>query len=278
MTGKGIAEFEAGPGRSKVEALQRELAVEREKVAALADVQNQTQVRVSDTPHLLFGITGDRHTGSLYHMTGALRSFYDHCERRGVTEVYDAGDILDGHGVYKGQEFEVRDLGFDAQLERLAADAPANIETHFITGNHDASFKNAAGVSVGKAIERELANYHFLGQDQARVRWETPEGPYELMLLHPGGGSSYALSYRPQKIVESLEGGSKPSMIAIGHYHKALFVPAYRNVAIIEAGTFQRQTPFMARGGLSAHMGGWIVEVTVGADYNVVRAEFVAYY
>ena len=90
-----------------------------------------------------------------------------------------------------------------------------------------------------------------------------------MQLIHPGGGSSYALSYRPQKIVESLEGGTKPDMLAIGHYHKADYIPSYRNVATLQVGTFQRQTPFMSRQGLAAHVGGWIVDVTVGDGHNV---------
>ena len=40
----------------------------------------------------------------------------------------------------------------------------------------------------------------------------------------------------------------------------------------------RRQTPFMARKGLSAHIGGWIVEVTVGEMHNTFKGEFVAFY
>jgi hypothetical protein len=98
------------------------------------------------------------------------------------------------------------------------------------------------------------------------------------MLIHPGGGTSYALSYRAQKIVESLEGGTKPDLLAIGHYHKADMIPSYRNVCAIQTGTFERQTPFMARGGLSAHVGGWIGEVVKGKGHNTIKAEFVAFY
>jgi DNA polymerase II small subunit/DNA polymerase delta subunit B len=67
-------------------------------------------------------------------------------------------------------------------------------------------------------------------------------------------------------------------MLAIGHYHKAELLPSYRNIAIVQTGTFQRQTGFMARHGLAAHIGGWIVEVVVGDMHNIIRPEFVAYY
>ena len=97
-------------------------------------------------------------------------------------------------------------------------------------------------------------------------------------LLHPDGGTAYALSYKSQKIIEAWEGGSKPHIIGIGHFHKAEFMPRYRNVKAIQAGCFQNQTPYMARKALAAHVGGWIVEIVLGELYNVVRTEFVEFF
>lgn len=93
-----------------------------------------------------------------------------------------------------------------------------------------------------------------------------------------GGGTAYAVSYRPQKAIEQMEGGRKPNMAAFGHFHKAEFLPAYRNVCGIQTGCFEWQTPFMARLPTAAHVGGWIVQVQPGKSYNVVKAEFVAFY
>jgi len=276
--GKTAGEFEKAHGGGKIKELQEQVEIERAKVEALADVQGKIVVETAPECHIRFALTGDRHTGSLYYHSAALTAFYDHCEAEGIQTVYDCGDILDGHKVYRGQEFELRDLGFEKQLARLAQEAPRNIKTRFITGNHDGSFKTAAGVPVGKMIQQAVPEYEFLGEEQARVEWDTPNGKYALMLLHPGGGSAYALSYKPQKIIESLEGGTKPDMLGIGHFHKAEVIPSYRNVCCLQAGTFQRQTPFMARGGLQAHVGGWIVDVWVGDGHNRVRTEFVPFY
>ena len=275
---KTLAVFETAHGQPKIKQLQQRLAVERAKVEALADVQGKTTIERSEGCHIRFAVTGDRHAGSLYHDPAALAGFYEFASLEGIQTVYDCGDILDGHRVYKGQEFELRDLGFEAQLARISRDAPRSIRTRFITGNHDASFKIAAGVPVGKMIEQTVPEYEFLGEEGARVEYDTPSGRYIVQLIHPGGGSSYALSYRPQKIIESLDGGQKPNMLLIGHYHKAEMMPSYRNVVGLQAGTFQRQTPFMARQGLAAHVGGWLVDVWVGELHNRIRAEFVAVY
>jgi hypothetical protein len=272
-----LTAFESTHGAGKIKALQERLEQERKKVEALADVQNKVSVIKSSENTVRFGVIGDLHIGSLYAHTSALAAYYEHCEAEGVSLVLNAGDVLDGHKVYKGQEFELRDLGLDAQSMRLEQVAPRSILTKFITGNHDQSFKSLAGAPVGKIIAAETG-WEYLGEEQARVTFSLPDGEFEFMMIHPGGGSSYALSYRPQKIVESLEGGTKPDMLAIGHYHKAEFMPSYRNVAALQSGTFQKQTPFMARQGLAAHVGGWIVEVSVAENIKTYKAEFIAFY
>lgn len=273
-----IAEFEQAHGGLRIKSLEHRLAVEKAKVEALSDVQNKVMFEQTAGCHLKLAIIGDRHTGSLYQHYAALHAFYEYAEKAGCRRVYDAGDILAGHKVYKGQEFELRDHGLDAQVERLSKDAPRNIPTYFITGNHDASFKNLAGVAVGKVIEQAVSGYYFLGEEQARVEFGTPNGSFVLQLLHPGGGSAYALSYKPQKIVDALGGGTKPNLLAIGHFHKAELMPSYRNVAVVQVGTFEKQTPFMARQGLAAHVGGWIIEAEVGKGWNRIKGEFVAVY
>jgi len=102
----------------------------------------------------------------------------------------------------------------------------------------------------------------YLGMDTARFVVKRPkERDIAIDMMHPDGGVSYALSYKPQKIIESLESGTKPDVLLVGHFHKAFTLPAYRGVCCILAGCTQRQTAFMARNGLAAHVGAHIVEV-----------------
>ena len=279
MKKKTLKTFEAEHGAGKIDKLERDLSIERAKVAALGG-QERITIRRTDDCKIAFGLIGDTHYGSLYDDPAAVRAFYEYAADAGIEEVYHCGDVLDGHKIYKGQEFEVRDLGLEAQIQRLADCAPdgTGITTSYILGNHDVSFKHLAGVAVGKMISSACKGWVCLGQDQADVVHHTPAGRFRLRLLHPDGGSSYALSHRPQRIVEQFEGGTKPNLLGIGHYHKAEMMPSYRNICTIQCGTFQRQTPFMARKGLAAHVGGWIVNVLVGEKTNCIRAEFVAFY
>ena len=253
-----------------------------DKIGAVRDGRNM-ELDIDDNSYS-FGLIGDTHIGSLYDRLDDLENFYDICNNKGITKVLHAGDILDGHKIYKGQEFEQYKPGFDAQLNRFVDNYPNgnNIETIFVAGNHDQSFTKLIGVDVGEAITHKRSDFKFLGNDYGTVVFKTPSGrTFDVALHHPGGGSAYAISYRPQKIIESLAGGTKPSIIGIGHYHKADLMPSYRNTCSISVGCFQAQTPFMVGKSISAHIGGWIIRFTAGTrqtKQNMIESQFIAYY
>jgi len=230
------------------------------------------------------GIIGDTHAGSICERLDALECYYANAKARGVTDIVHAGDILDGDRVYRGQEYELHKRGWHEQSKHVTESYPRakGITTHFITGNHDASFKRQVGINVGEELAHRRPDWHYIGEDTGNVSLFTAEGlEFRIGLIHPDGGSAYALSYKPQKIVESLAGGSKPHMLCIGHFHKMEFIPSYRNVSILQVGTFQDQTPFMARRGLQAHVGGWFIEVDFFGEDKLqrqVKAEALTFY
>ena len=277
-----------GPtGREKIEKQQRHIAELSEASDLMVRCQRSYEVPIRGRENVIrFGLIGDTHIGSLYQRTDALRAFYAHCEREGISDVLMAGDVIDGWRVYRGQEFELcpNARSWPEQRDMFADLAPRikGVTTHFITGNHDASFKKIIGLVVGPEFSAVRPDWKFVGQDVGTVTLTARGGlSYRVMLYHPGGGTSYALSYRVQKIIESLSGGQKPDMVAVGHYHKADGMPAYRNVYGIQAGTFQDQTPFMQAQASAAHVGGWIIEVVLNDRAKLtsrVRAEWIGFY
>jgi predicted phosphodiesterase len=244
---------------------------------------NRMEIDVPDNSYT-FAIIGDTHIGSLYDRLDNLGNFYKICKSKGVKEVLHTGDILDGHKIYRGQEFEQHKPGWDAQLNRLVAFYPCEdgVKTLFIAGNHDQSYTKLIGMNVGEAIEDKRSDLKFIGNDYGTVIFNTPSGrKFDVAVHHPGGGTAYAISYRLQKIIESLSGGTKPAILGVGHYHKSEMLPEYRNICGIQSGCFQAQTPFMASRGLAAHIGGWIIRFTVGtklSKQNMIEAQFIAYY
>lgn len=218
-----------------------------------------------EDPQISIGIISDTHMGSAYACQDVLDAAYDTFERSGIKRVYHAGDLLDGIRMYRGHEFEVRHHGLDAQVEHCVNYYPRRdgIETFFITGNHDLAFLRSAGVDVGHMIAKERPDMIYCGRESASVFLMHGDKKIHLKLMHPRGGTAYAMSYHPQKIVNSFAGGEKPHLLILGHYHKGEFIPEYRNVAIIQAMTTEKQTPFMQGKSIPAHLGYWILDFTI---------------
>lgn len=215
---------------------------------------------------LTIGIFGDTHIGSKFYDPELMKRAAETFNSRKVDFVIHVGDITEGHYESKrqGSVFELTEIGGDAQVDRAVKElSQIKRPIYGITGNHEHNtFYKLCGFDVGKQIAERLDNFKYLGNMRGIIN--LPHGK-KIEVLHPGGGSSYALSYKPQKIVESLEGGSKPDLLLIGHFHKALYM-YYRNVHTMMTGTLQSQTSFMRENGLQAHKGYYVVSLEVGKN------------
>lgn len=214
-----------------------------------------------------FGLMGDTQINSKYTQLTHLHRFYDICEQMGINTVFHVGDMDEGEQMRPGHAYECYEQGADDHVDEIVRVYPKRegITTYFITGNHDASLYKRAGMDVGKAIAARRPDMVYLGRDCAVVNLTDK---CTLELRHPWDGTAYALSYKPQKIIEAMDADSKPNILAIGHYHKIEYL-FYRNVHCFQTGCFQSQTPFTRGKGISVHMGGWIVEVRVDADGSI---------
>lgn len=225
-----------------------------------------------------FGLISDTHFSSKYTQTSYLHDFYDFCKREGITAIYHAGDITDGLKMRAGHEFELYEHSADGQVADVIRNYPRRdgITTYFITGNHDASLYKHVGYDIGPAIARDRDDMVYLGRDCAVVNL-TPNCTLELR--HPWDGTAYALSYKIQKMIESMESDSKPNILAVGHYHKQGHF-MHRNVHGILVPCFEAQTPFTRGKGISTVLGGYIITLHVDENGTIQRMipEFVPYY
>lgn len=227
--------------------------------------------------HVKIGLIGDTQLGSLYERQDINECLYKIFEKEGINHVYHTGDLIDGDKVYRGQEYELAYHGIDEQVKHCIDTYPyrKNIVTHFITGNHDLSFHKSVGADVGQIISAKRKDMIYLGREEVDIDMQG----VMLRLAHPGKGTSYAISYQIQKMIESLTGGTKPNLLAVGHFHKAEILPLLRNIVAIQTGCTQSQTPFMRRMSLSAHLGGWILEFWVNKKEVVrIKSEFIPFY
>jgi predicted phosphodiesterase len=213
----------------------------------------------TDGKHFIFGFVTDTHLGSTHERLHDLDETYKIFQTEGITTVYHAGDIVAGGHVYRGQENELKVWGLDNQAQYVADQYPKidGMKTYFITGNHDLSFLNDAGADIGIVIEKKRKDLIYLDQVESNVKLSRTA---ILRLWHGGGGTAYALSYKGQRLVASLESGvTKPKIILAGHYHQPVYFD-YRNVHYLQGGAFERQTIWLKRLGIQPSCSAWIVE------------------
>lgn len=243
-------------------------SIEKEtRPAFLAEGDIPTYVSRPDNT-FVFGATSDNHLGSKYERLDVLNDLYDRFEKRGVDRVFNAGNWIDGEARFN--KFDIHTHGMEAQMRYLAANYPKRkgITTYAVAGDdHEGWYGQREGVDIGRYAERIMrdegrTDWVNLGYMEAHVRLVNANtGKSQILAcVHPGGGSSYALSYSIQKIIESLDGGEKPAVGLYGHYHK-LWAGNIRNVWCLQTGCTEDQTPFMRKKKLEAHVGGAIVEL-----------------
>lgn len=225
-----------------------------------------------------FGLIGDSHINSKYVQLTHLHKLYDIFQSEGIDTVYHTGDIDEGEQMRAGHQYECYTQGADDHVREIIRVYPKRkgIITKFITGNHDASIIKRCGYDIGYPIAKNREDMEYLGQASAVINL-TPNCTLELR--HPIDGTAYAISYKMQKMIESMSGGEKPNILAVGHYHKAEYI-FYRNVHTFQTGCTLAQTPWMKGKGIAAHIGGWIVEVHVDDDGTITRIkqEYIPFY
>jgi DNA-binding Lrp family transcriptional regulator len=215
-----------------------------------------------------FGALGDNHLCSKYERLDVLHALYDRYVDRGVQHVFNTGNWIDGEARFNTHDIHIH--GMSPQVKYLAQNYPERegLTTYAVAGDdHEGWYAQRHGVDIGRLAVNAMndmgrEDWVDLGYMEAYIRLVNRNSGMSatLSVMHPGGGSAYALSYAPQKIVEAFEGGEKPAVLLVGHYHKmeALNI---RNVWTLQTGCTQDQTPFMRKKKLSAHVGGCMVDL-----------------
>lgn len=217
----------------------------------------------------LFGALGDSHLGSKYERLDVTNDLYDRYADAGVDRVFHTGNWIDGDEPKNRHDISIH--GMEPQLEYLAKNYPARegIVTYAVAGeDHEGWWTRSEGIDIGKRAEQTMrehgrTDWVNLGFMESHVRLVNAKSGAEsiMAVVHPGGGSAYALSYSIQKIIEALEGGEKPAVGLYGHYHK-LWAGNIRSVWVVCTGSGQDQTVFMRnKVKQEAHVGGTLIEL-----------------
>ncbi|MDR2944806.1 MAG: DNA-directed DNA polymerase II small subunit [Methanosarcinales archaeon] len=186
-----------------------------------------------------------------------------------------AGDIVDGIGIYPGQEFDLEIPEIMKQYEITAEyfrRIPKNIHVVIAPGNHDAVRRAEPQITFSKEIQRLFPEnvtfvgnpavvsmdgvcvqiYHGCSMDDmvAAIKGVSYQEPTTGMVemvkrrhLAPTYGSRVMIS--PEKkdylIIDKV-----PDIIHCGHVH-TVGIQNYKNILLINSGTWQAQTDFQKK-------------------------------
>ena len=232
-----------------------------------------------------FGAIADTHLNSKFERLDVLNALYDTFEKEKITTVLHGGNWVDGEARFN--KYDLINHGMTKQVNYFIKNYPQrkNIKTLIISGDdHEGWWWQREGVNAGEYLEMKAVQHNRkdlvnLGYVEADIELKASEGSAKLRLMHGGGGTAYAMSYTPQKMIESFQGGEKPSILLLGHYHKADYI-FYRDVHCLQLGTTQQQTTFMRKKKIQAHIGGWIIEFQQSKDgaINRFKCEWLSYF
>lgn len=229
----------------------------------------------------MVGVITDTHLGSKYCMRAQLRDFIEQSYERGVREILHVGDVIDGK--YRHGMFEVTHAGIEDQTQDLFEVLPRlkGLSYHGISGNHDDTFADDAGMSPGDYMQWYFQHHgrddlHFYGRRGAylKIRGAIVE------LWHPRKSGAYSLSYHLQNHIRDYAVGQKPDVLLAGHWHTFVYLEQ-RGVHALACGTFQGSgSAFSKSLGGAPSIGGTILswELTQARTLRRFSVERFSYY
>lgn len=222
-------------------------------------------IESDDNGEYEIGCISDNHYGSKYCREDVNEDLYDIFRAEGIKTVLNGGNWLDGESRFNKFDLINRAHGMQNQIDYVVERYPQRkgITTYYVAGDdHEGWYAQREGVDIGQMLQdsaEKTGRYDlkYLGYIEAFVtlRHKPTGNASKLLLMHPGGGSAYAFSYAPQKIIEALSGGEKPAVLLLGHYHKMSF-DVIRNVFTVQIGCTKDLDPFGRKKRLAYHVGG----------------------
>ena len=231
------------------------------------------------------GIVSDTHIGSRYQQMTLLHDAYSLFDERKTDFNLHAGDLFDGMDMYRGQREELFKYDAGQQLSYAVQNYPKSTrqtKTYLCGGQHDYSFYKANGYNILEHLHEQRSDIIYKGFYRADFKVKG----VPISLMHPGGGVSYARSYRPQKIVENMVGfllSAKDleslKLLLMGHFHVPVHLPSYMGIDAITLPCFQAQTTYLTQKGLMPSIGCLIIKIAFDEHWNLtyIRPEFVNY-
>ena len=235
------------------------------------------EYEITSSQEIKIGVVSDTHFGSTFTAEQELHSFYELLKSKGVSKVLHIGDLTDGWYQSRATSiFEQTAVGFTNQLNYFVNHFPKvkGITTYAITGNHDQTHMFNGGANIGEIVAQLRDDIIYLGHNHAYFKISDK---VKISLIHPVDGSSQALSYKIQQIIDR-NPQKKAEIMLIGHYHKTASV-FYKGSWGYLVPSFQHKSSFMNDNNLVSDVGGMILTIKLNKDGSLqsLATEYVIY-
>ena len=206
----------------------------------------------------ILGIT-DSHIGSKYLDDRFIDIAFEYGDKVNVDMAVHSGDLTEGMSNRTGHVYELSQVGYDHQKEHSVKLISSWKRPIFIIdGNHDRWYLKSIGALIVKDICERIPNAVFLGHDEGKLFINGAE----IRPWHGEDFSSYATSYRLQKVVEALTPDDVPQMLLVGHTHKHMY-EEIGGCHVVSLGSLQSQSKWMRSKRMAADVGFWIIKFAV---------------
>lgn len=229
----------------------------------------------------------DLHAGCKNFDKQGLDKTFLEAQNRGVEYVHISGDLLDGFGVYRGQENNLKNNRAIEQVNELMS-ILEKYDFWYIAsmGNHDQSFCMKGGLDPIKYLESKMAKagkrFTYLDAYEGNII----HSGMVFRLIHLQGGAARAASYKVQvylsRVFESnlndvYIGGKCYNLRSIqaGHFHTTYSL-SMSGITIIMPGNFQHDGDLEKRMGITGKTGGIFRELTI-VDDKIVKEKIEFY-
>ena len=235
------------------------------------------EYEIASSQEIKIGVVSDTHFGSTFTAEQELHSFYELLKSKGVSKVLHIGDLTDGWYQSRATSiFEQTAVGFSNQLNYFVNHYPKikGITTYAITGNHDQTHMFNGGANIGEIVAQLRDDIIYLGHNHAYFKISDK---VKISLIHPTDGSSQALSYKIQQVIDR-NPQKKAEIMLIGHYHKTASV-FYKGSWGYLVPSFQKKSSFMNDNNLVSDVGAMILTIKLNKDGSLqsLATEYVMY-
>ena len=260
--------------RKKLELLAKYSDKEVKEMLAFVANNNKREIdEVIWTPwHLRFALIADTHIWAKECALDELHRFYQHAKDEWVECVLHAGDIVDGCNVYKGQQFEQSEVGYEDQVKKVVDDYPNIwVPTYYVWWNHDQSYLKSSWADITRTISWLRDDLVNLGYYDAvlNINW------IKLQLQHGAWGSSYSPDYKLMRYIDTIKAWEEPDIFALGHYHRAIH-SLHRWIHWFMPWAFLKANLLAKRYKFPNIIWGWIIDITKDEKWKkILTATFI---